>query len=47
MRVANQNKAREQKLAIKKMQQEDLINKSLNHSKTLSDIYNSFNLDED
>lgn len=47
MRVANQNKAREQKLAIKKMQQEDLINKSLNHSKTLADIYNSFNLDED
>lgn len=47
MRVANQNRAREQKLAIKKKQHEDLINKSLNHSKTLADIYNSFNLDED
>jgi hypothetical protein len=47
MRVANQNRAREQKLAIKKKQQEDLVNKSLNHSKTLADIYNSFNIDED
>lgn len=46
MRVANQNKAREQKLAIKKKQQEDLINKSLNHSKTLADIYNSFDLED-
>jgi hypothetical protein len=47
MRVANQNRAREQKLAIKKKQQEDLVNKSLNHSKTLADIYNSFDIDED
>lgn len=46
MRVANQNKAREQKLAIKKKQQEDLVNKSLNHSKTLADIYNSFDLED-
>jgi hypothetical protein len=45
MRVANQNKAREQRLAIKKRQQEDLISKSLNGSKTLADIYNSFDLD--
>jgi len=45
MRAANQNKAREQRLAIKKRQQEDLISKSLNGSKTLADIYNSFDLD--
>lgn len=47
MRIANQNKAREQRLAIKKKAHEDLVKKSLNGSKTLADIYNSFDLDLD
>jgi hypothetical protein len=34
MRAANQNRAREQKLAIKKKQHEDLVKKSLKNSKT-------------
>jgi hypothetical protein len=45
-RVDSQEKARQQKLAIKKHMHDDLVAKSLNGSKTLADIYNSFDLED-
>lgn len=45
MRLANQEKNREQRLAIKKNIEENLFENSQQKAKTLSDIYNSINLD--
>ena len=45
MRVANQEKVREQRLAIKKNVADDMLNQSQQRAKTLSEIYNSINLD--
>jgi hypothetical protein len=47
MRVANQEKIREQRLAIKKNISEDMLNQSQQRTKTLAEIYNSINLDFD
>jgi hypothetical protein len=47
MRVANQEKIREQRLAIKKNVAEDMLNQSQQRAKTLSEIYNSIDLDFD
>lgn len=47
MRIANQNKVREQRLAIKKNISEEMLNQSQQRAKTLSDIYNSIDLDFD
>ena len=45
LRLANQEKNREQRLAIKKKSQENMLNNSQQRAKTISDIYNSINLD--
>lgn len=47
MRIANQNKVREQRLAIKKNISEEMLNQSQQRAKTLSEIYNSIDLDFD
>lgn len=45
LRVANQEKIREQRLAIKKNIADDMLENSQQRAKTLNDIYNSINLD--
>jgi hypothetical protein len=45
MRVANQEKIREQRLAIKKNFDEEILRNSQQRPKTLSEIYSSINLD--
>ena len=45
VRVANQEKIREQRLAIKKNIAEDMTNSSQQRAKTLSEIYNNINFD--
>jgi hypothetical protein len=47
LRVANQEKIREQRLAIKKNVSEEMLNQSQQRTKTLAEIYNSINLDFD
>lgn len=47
VRVANQEKVREQRMAIKKNIAEDMLNQSQQRAKTLSEIYNSIDLDFD
>ena len=45
MRVANQEKIREQRLAIKKNFDEEILRNSQQRPKTLSEIYSSISLD--
>ena len=45
LRVANQEKIREQRLSIKKNFNEEILRNSQQRPKTLSEIYNSINLD--
>jgi hypothetical protein len=47
LRVANQSKIREQRLAVKKNISEDMLNNSQQRAKTLQDIYNSVDLNFD
>ena len=47
VRLANQEKIREQRLAIKKNVAEDMLNQSQQRAKTLSEIYNSVDMNFD
>ena len=47
MRIANQEKIRNERLAIKKNIQEDLNNRAQNRAKTVNEIYNSIDLNFD
>lgn len=46
MRVANQEKIREQRLAIKKNTEEEMLNNSQQRAKTLSEIYSSISMED-
>ena len=45
MRIANQERVRNERLAIQKNFQEQMIEKSKNKAQTISDIYNNIDLD--
>jgi hypothetical protein len=47
MRIANQEKIRNERLAIKKNIQNDMNSKSLNRAKTVNEIYNSIDINFD
>ena len=47
MRIANQEKIRNERLAIKKNIQSDMSNKAQNRAKTINEIYNSIDLNFD
>ncbi len=45
MRIANQDRVRNERLAIQKNFQDQMIEKSKNRAQTISDIYNNIDLD--
>ena len=45
-RIANQEKIREQRLAIKKNTEEEMIHNSQQRAKTLSEIYSSISMED-
>jgi hypothetical protein len=47
MRIANQEKNRNERMAIKKNIQSDMSNKSQSRAKTVNEIYNSIDINFD
>jgi hypothetical protein len=45
MRIANQDRVRNERLSIQKNFQDQMIEKSKNRAQTVSDIYNNIDLD--